>query len=314
MLPAIILLSMGFVAAFAAQLGWHDGLFSGQDDDIDQGHDNYDHGAQDNTLTSHDAIQAARGTFLENFSVEYDGSGEGDLVNAIGESSSFDFSLRGGDDTLIGTRQADFAALGAGHDSASLADGDDIAKGGAGNDNIFGGAGDDTLAGGKGDDWLQGHGDDDWLFGDKGDDVIEGGYGDDNIFGGTGDDTLTGDNLGLMASIGRGVDVIDGGHGNDDIYLGDGDTGTGGYGEDMFFVFDIPDADAEAAHITDFDPEQDALTVHYDETATPRPELMVEYDAEFDETLVRLNGLVVASMDGLAELTADDITLTPMTE
>ncbi|MGH1367279.1 MAG: calcium-binding protein [Maritimibacter sp.] len=302
---------MSLVAAFAVQLGWHDGLFSGDDDADDQDSgQGFDYGA----LSSRDAINDARGDFLSDLAQDYNGTSAADAVNVIGAETGFEFTMRGGDDTVIGSRHADDVVLGAGNDNASLADGDDIAQGGAGNDNIFGGTGNDTVSGGRGDDWLQGHGDDDWLFGDGGDDVIEGGYGDDNIFGGAGDDRLTGDAFGPAGSIERGIDSIFGGAGDDEIHLGDGDTGTGGYGEDMFFVFDIPDADAEAAHITDFDAEKDSLTVHYDEKATPRPELMVEYDAEFDETLVRLNGLVVASMDGLAEVTAEDITLTPMSD
>lgn len=318
MLPAIIFLSMAFVGAFAAQLGWTDGLFSGSDEDSDDYGST--HGHHDNTSTDlldpdapHGGVADPEGgDFLDEFSKAYRGTDGDDFINAIGQDAGFEFTMRGGDDALIGTNNADDARLGAGDDNASLSGGDDSAQGQRGNDNIFGGTGNDTLSGGAGDDWLQGHGDDDWLYGDSGDDVLEGGYGDDNIFGGAGHDILSGDNLGLMESVWRGVDTLDGGAGNDELYLGVNDTGTGGAGEDMFFVFDIADADDDAAEITDFDTNKDSLMVQYDETATPVPELGVDYDAEADETLVRLNGLPVAVLDGFVKLTPEDITLTPM--
>lgn len=124
-----------------------------------------------------------------------------------------------GNDTLIGTDEADFVSGLAGRDSISTGLGLDFALGGDGNDDISGGAQDDGwgpggamvglfvgayrgLYGGKGDDTIRG---------DAGDDQIAGGQGADRLAGGTGDDQFQ-YNGGLVDGAG---DRVDGGLGVD---------------------------------------------------------------------------------------------------
>lgn len=75
-----------------------------------------------------------------------------------------------GNDTMIGTSNADIAYGGFGNDSM---------QGNQGADTLYGWAGDDTLYGGKGDDLL---------IGGDGNDVLAGNLGNDTLVGGTGAD------------------------------------------------------------------------------------------------------------------------------
>lgn len=245
--------------------------------------------------------------------------GDDDIVAETADTAKT-YDLGAGDDTLVATAGDDVADGGIGDDTLSMGAGDDAALGGDGNDNLLGGNGDDILSGEAGDDVIAGHGGDDILSGGLGNDILEGGYGDDTLFGGAGDDILSGDTLNDPDNMGRGIDVIDGGAGNDNIFLGDGDIGTGGEGADIFSVYEIMDPDQPAANITDYDAEMDQLFIQYYETADPvtgqvdDPELDVSYDADADLTLVTLNGQEIATLSGDARVTADDITLTPITQ
>lgn len=82
-----------------------------------------------------------------------------------------------GNDSVMGSPQADWLLGG---------DGDDILNGRLGNDRLFGGAGNDGLSGYRGNDSLFGGDGADTLFGHDGSDSLLGGAGDDALIGGGG--------------------------------------------------------------------------------------------------------------------------------
>jgi Ca2+-binding RTX toxin-like protein len=147
---------------------------------------------------------------------------------AVGEADNlqqFETVIGGsGDDTLIGSPNADTLDGG---------NGSDRIEGLAGNDLLIGGNGDaggDSLAGGDGADQLLGGAGNDELSGDSGPDVLDGGSDADDLDGGSGNDVITG---------GSGADSLDGGSGNDRLRGGDPFTGIddadildGGEGDD----------------------------------------------------------------------------------
>ena len=129
-----------------------------------------------------------------------------------------------GDDTMIGTDEADTIDGGPGNDSIFGEAGDDVLLGGAGDDFLFGDKGDDQLSGGDGNDQL---------LGGIGNDLIEGGDGDDELFGSIGDDVLKG---------GEGNDVLYGSLGSDLLLGGAGnDTLRGEAGADRFVFESLAD-------------------------------------------------------------------------
>ncbi len=83
-------------------------------------------------------------------------------------------------------------------------------------------------------------------------------------------------------------------------------------------VFDIDSPEAPAANVSDFDASTDALEIQYSPQTDPDtgeeipPSVSVSYDSEADVTSVHLNGVEVATLDGAAAISEDDITLTPM--
>jgi Ca2+-binding RTX toxin-like protein len=145
-----------------------------------------------------------------------------------------------GNDSLVGTNQADSIFGGAGNDTLVGNGGNDTLFGGSGADSLFGGSGTDTadystsnaavlvslltnlgsggdaqgdvlssienLVGSGFDDTLTGNASANNLAGGAGNDALFGGAGNDSLFGGLGDDVLSG---------GTGSDVIDGGTGID---------------------------------------------------------------------------------------------------
>lgn len=110
--------------------------------------------------------------------------------------------LLGGDDTVIGSSDAEFIVGNQGGDFL-------IGLGEA--DSIFGGRDDDFLLGGEGNDLVRGDVGDDLVAGDEGNDVLRGGRGNDRLFGYFGNDTLYGD---------RGTDNLTGDRGNDVFVIG----------------------------------------------------------------------------------------------
>jgi Ca2+-binding RTX toxin-like protein len=233
-----------------------------------------------------------------------------------------------GNDTLVG--------LGA-DDHLDGGDGNDSLIGGAGNDTLIGGAGQDTLAGGDGDDSLMGGAGAGLLLGEDGNDVLIGGAEDDTLIGGSGDDTLIGgygDDV-LVAGEGRdllmggggndtligytpdadgrdidGGDFLNGGAGDDLIILGSGDVASGGSGADDFVLGPWIDP-GDPAVISDFD-DEDGLVIAYDGSG-PEPVIGLAYDDEAGGVVLRVNGAVMAIMQGVDTLDPDAVTLLPLT-
>ena len=209
------------------------------------------------------------------------------------------------------------ALLGASVLAASMAE-DDGAEdsveqqiGTEGDDLLQGGAGSDVLSGLGGADILQGEGGADLLVGGGGADVLDGGAGDDLILSGEfrGADEIALDPLGFAGSsssadpaifdeIAAAPDTVSGGSGDDVMLLGAGDTATGGAGMDLFFVGDWIGT-GDAAVISDFDTDDDALVYAYDSTGNP-PEPVMSIQTESDSSItIRADGTVVATMPRL---------------
>jgi len=162
------------------------------------------------------------------------------------DTATATFTLIGsleGDDTIIGTSEADTLTGGAGDDVLNGQGGADRLFGGEGNDVLSGGAGDDFLRGNAGDDTLDGDDGNDTLFGSNGHDTLNGGKGDDvlngqggadRLFGGEGNDVLTGGDGADFLRGNAGDDVLDGDDGNDTLFGSNGhDTLNGGNGNDV---------------------------------------------------------------------------------
>lgn len=127
------------------------------------------------------------------------------------------------ENTLLGTRDADFLFGSAGDDLIEgRAKGDKI-NAGAGDDFVFGQNGPDTISGRQGDDNLYGNAGNDSLFGNAGSDIIEGGRGADQLFGGSRNDVLNGGAGNDLLSGGRGFDFLTGGLGRDIFSFTQGD-------------------------------------------------------------------------------------------
>ena len=154
--------------------------------------------------------------------------GDGDDLLAGGADTAV-HQDNNGNDTVIGTAQADMLLARAG---------DDRLEGGAGDDRLFGGSGDDSLFGGIGADVLFGNAGNDQMFGQDGDDRAYGAGGNDLISDGAGNDLL---------DAGAGFDTLNGGAGNDTLFGGaDADhfvfTDTaGGFGHDTIADFAASD-------------------------------------------------------------------------
>ena len=159
-----------------------------------------------------------------------------------------------GNDTLIGTTDADTIYGFAGNDNLVGLEADDLIFGNQGNDIIDGSNGNDVLYGGKDNDEAIGNVGQDTLFGDLGNDTCRGGDGDDLVFGdqnaganfgGFGDDILFGeagnDTLFGLDGFDRiegnvGNDYINGNQGNDTVSGGEGnDNINGGQDNDLMF-------------------------------------------------------------------------------
>ena len=239
------------------------------------------------------------------------------------DRDSLAWFLYGGDDTLTGSAGADYANLGSGDDQADLGAGADIALGGKGDDTIAGGNGADALYGSAGNDSLSGNLGDDTLRGEDDNDVLIGGTGADVLLGGLGDDTISGFDADAAGSTGLaaidGADQLLGGDGNDLLLMGHGDVAAGGSGNDIF-QFDTRWGESTTAfRITDFAGGDDQIEILYvprysgDTSLELPPEVAVETSPDGESALIRLNGTLIAQVDGAAGLTLDDIILTPDT-
>lgn len=229
-----------------------------------------------------------------------------------------------GDDLIPGTDGPDSIQGLGGDDTISGEAGDDIIFGGAGNDVLSSGAGLDVLFGEGGNDSLTGGPGINLLSGDDGDDTIEGGDDFNAIFGGRGADLLIGGASGDLIDGGMlptdvdlsdvleapnsistlddaRPDTLQGGDGDDWLFVGAGDQASGGAGADTFNL--VEPASDEVAVLTDFDPDEDLLTVQFD------PEGMSQLTVvdQGEDAQIVVDGEVWALVQGAAgTLTAMD--------
>ena len=232
--------------------------------------------------------------------------------------------LKNGDDDLTGSSTADYANLGDGDDQADMGSGNDIALGEAGNDAIDGAVGNDALYGGTGEDTLSGASGNDGLSGGEDGDILTGGLGVDGVYGGDGNDVLSGYVEGASGVAGQtgpeGADTLAGGNGDDTLLLGRGDTGTGGSGADLVQLDNRWRDTGGVFTVTDFNSDEDQLQLLYhpaysvDTGAEIPPDITLQPTSDGTGTLVLLNGTVVAELQGVTDLTAEDITLVSDTE
>ncbi|ESW60934.1 MAG: hypothetical protein Q27BPR15_09315, partial [Rhodobacter sp. CACIA14H1] len=139
-----------------------------------------------------------------------------------------------------------------------------------GNDSLSGEGGSDTLSGGAGNDTLTGDGGSDRLYGGAGDDTLSGGDENDTLSGGAGNDTLTG------------------GTGADDFVLAPSATDDG------------------ITTIADYG-TGDRLVVEWS-VSTP-PTVTVTADAANNRSIITIDGVVQAHVNGTTTLTAADVSL-----
>lgn len=254
--------------------------------------------------------------------------GDGDsLLNGAGGADLI--SGGDGDDLLFG---------GDGGDWLAGNDGDDIVQGEAGNDEIYGGRGDDRIEGGDGDDEIYGENNDDLLFGNAGADIIVGGDGADHLEGGSGDDQLQGSAGDDVLIGGAGSDTLQGGSGNDvlsgvvegdsendietdvrdflngglgddQLIIGNDDIASGGEGSDLFEIGGWL-SEGNGATIMDFEPDQDAIVLVYDQAEFGPPEISIEPNPDNpDDSLVRVNGEIVVAVANTPGLGAEHISV-----
>lgn len=150
--------------------------------------------------------------------------GGADYVRFADDLSGVSVSGGEGNDTILGTANADTLYGNDGNDSISAGGGNDIVYGGAGDDNIntgsgrniaYGEDGSDRLNGGGGVDKLYGQADNDRLYGQGGDDFLDGGGGVDRLYGGLGNDSLQGGSSNDRLYGDAGNDTLIGSRGND---------------------------------------------------------------------------------------------------
>ena len=295
--------------------------------------DDFELGAQDDSLAlSEDGI---------------DGNGEGALGSWDGttliqtEGDLNVISGGDGDDTISAGDEAAYIFGGAGNDTLAAGDGAAAIYGGAGDDMITGsdvvqadgtasayldgGTGDDTIIGGDANEVISGgeHGDgdttgDDTLSGGGGDDAIRGGRGADILSGGAGDDVL--DHYGNSEELVRAehrefgwhidndADILDGGDGNDTLIFDRADSATGGEGDDTFWLYFDSASGVGFAEITDFSSGEDFLRISLNPDITSgTPEVSVDPSEDGLDGVVRVNGEVVAVLQGAPEATTADI-------
>jgi Ca2+-binding RTX toxin-like protein len=108
----------------------------------------------------------------------------------------------GGNDTIIGSRFADYLSGGDGNDSIDGGGGNDVILGGIGNDMLIGNTGNDKIYGGAGNDTLLGGPGRDRLYGEAGDDLLS--TRDkkrDTLYGGDGNDSGKIDNTATIKDL-----------------------------------------------------------------------------------------------------------------
>ncbi len=260
-------------------------LFDGGDKDTDQ--DDTDGGTEGSGGDSD-----AENPDDEDDTSDTQGTVGGDLLTGTEDDNTlsgwpdeFSFEDSFGDDTLYG---------GGGDDSLSAPYGDDLLYGGQGNDTLGGFDGDDTLYGGAGDDHVDGSFGQDLLFGYTGNDVLAARDGGDTLLGGRGDDTLN--------ASGAQTELF-GGAGNDYLVFAGQTIASGGQGADQFYYLEgtiVEPLDSLTAEITDFDPNEDHLTIEFDALVSGNADIQLQLvdwadgtgaDLMFeDQVLIRIAG------------------------
>lgn len=247
---------------------------------------------------------------------------EDDAVTA--DADNLAWFMEGGNDRLTGSSGNDYANLGSGDDAADMGAGNDIVEAGVGNDTVSAGNGNDLALGDEGDDNIFGDLGNDSLGGDDGNDTLAGGSGADILAGGLGNDVISGFSMlgGATASMtgSDGADQLFGGTGDDQLILGRGDSATGGTGADRFQMDTRWRAGTGSFVISDYAAGEDSLVLHYAQTLDPdtslpvTPTVTVQASADGLSSLILVNGTVVATVAGVADLDAADIELLADTE
>ncbi|MCV2876287.1 hypothetical protein OE810_08415 [Rhodobacteraceae bacterium XHP0102] len=239
-----------------------------------------------------------------------------DMAEQLGPVSTDAITGSDNDDTLRG---------GAGHDAIFGNEGNDLLHGMAGADEIAGDDGNDALFGGMGNDFLDGGSGDDILSGDTGDDHLIGGAGNDTLLGGDGNDSLQGNAGQDLIAGGAGDDILDGvigeptegtadilagEAGNDTIIAGADDTVLSGEGADLIIAAPLLQEAGTAAHILDFDPNEDRVELLYDPETNPDP--MLELREVEGSTEVYLDGDLALHLGQITGLSPAQIHLRPL--
>ncbi|MEX0300459.1 MAG: calcium-binding protein, partial [Kordiimonas sp.] len=143
------------------------------------------------------------------------------VLEATGNTAKH--STLDGNDSVIGSDDANIFFAGIGNDLLVGGTAGDKLLGESGHDTLFGGNGRDVLSGGSGNDLLNGGGGSDRIYGNDGDDTISGGEGQGILLGGAGNDILIGGQAGNERIFGGdGNDTIISGAGRDGIYGNEG--------------------------------------------------------------------------------------------
>ncbi|MEP1536186.1 MAG: calcium-binding protein [Paracoccaceae bacterium] len=179
-------------------------------------------------------------TFFEDIEVTED-----DLLELDETQTHVDILTGDGNDSVVGSFEADTIFAGDGDDIILGGEGQDSIGGGQGNDSLIGELNNDVLSGGLGDDTILGGDGDDTIIGGKGADVLDGGIGHDEVFGSqgkdviygeTGNDTLNGEDGDDRLYGSDGDDSISGGKNDDQLWGGEGnDSLNGGFGADEIY-------------------------------------------------------------------------------
>lgn len=211
-----------------------------------------------------------------------------------------------GNDSITGSRTSDYILGNEGDDEIFAGVGIDTVRGGEGDDYVNAGLGTDSVYGGDGDDTLEGSGQNDLLDGGEGDDVLYGGLGPDSLVGGSGNDTLSSLTEDRAAprnaseAAEDGIDVLEGGDGDDELWLAANDIGTGGTGSDAFVADHRYDEQDGATVITDYDADDDEISLLLDPTADgdTAPEVTQEDSSDGADRLILVNGDAVVRVAG----------------
>lgn len=212
----------------------NDTLLGGDDDDLIDGGwstDFMDGGAGNDTVSFQQAFGGA--SEFVNLDLQA-GTAQLNGGSAVETARNFENAIgSAGNDTLLGTSDANRLEGGDGNDNLDGRAGNDSLYGGDGKDTLFGGDGRDTLYGGDGDDVIdtfkgstsgfergaEGAGNADRAYGGAGNDLIYGGFGFGEIYdGGADNDTLSFQGLGVASK--ATVDLS-----NMTYYLGTGGVG-----------------------------------------------------------------------------------------